>query len=166
MKSAVVVFLGINRERDMMLALEAVTGVAPVAVWHTDPTGGAFQAMLGFGFTDTSSLSNPADFIRAMISRATVLARLATGLCLRVLGDAGMGVGDLATWATAFAVSRGCLEAAPLPARATDLVTDLDLPREVLEVSRTVSLRALHRDLSDGVGLLGQVDRVVAWSFA
>jgi phosphoribosylformylglycinamidine synthase len=37
MKSAVVVFPGINRERDMMLALEAVTGIAPVAVWHTDP---------------------------------------------------------------------------------------------------------------------------------
>ena len=36
MKSAVVVFPGINRERDMMLALEAVTGVKPVAVWHTD----------------------------------------------------------------------------------------------------------------------------------
>ena len=35
MKSAVVVFPGINRERDMMLALEAVTGVKPVAVWHT-----------------------------------------------------------------------------------------------------------------------------------
>jgi phosphoribosylformylglycinamidine synthase len=37
MKSAVVVFPGINRERDMMLALEAVTGIASVAVWHTDP---------------------------------------------------------------------------------------------------------------------------------
>ncbi len=36
MKSAVVVFPGINRERDMMLALEAVTGQKPVAVWHTD----------------------------------------------------------------------------------------------------------------------------------
>jgi phosphoribosylformylglycinamidine (FGAM) synthase-like amidotransferase family enzyme len=36
MKSAVVVFPGINREHDMMLALEAVTGIAPVAVWHTD----------------------------------------------------------------------------------------------------------------------------------
>ncbi len=36
MKSAVVVFPGINRERDMMKALEAVTGTAPVAVWHTD----------------------------------------------------------------------------------------------------------------------------------
>ncbi len=36
MKSAVVTFPGINREHDMMLALETVTGVKPVAVWHTD----------------------------------------------------------------------------------------------------------------------------------
>ena len=36
MKSAVVVFPGINRERDMMLALEATTGVNPIAVWHTE----------------------------------------------------------------------------------------------------------------------------------
>jgi phosphoribosylformylglycinamidine synthase subunit PurQ / glutaminase len=36
MKSAVVVFPGINRERDMMLALEAVTGRKPIAVWHTE----------------------------------------------------------------------------------------------------------------------------------
>ncbi len=36
MKSAVVVFPGINRERDMMLALESITGVKPVSVWHTE----------------------------------------------------------------------------------------------------------------------------------
>jgi phosphoribosylformylglycinamidine synthase len=36
MKSAVIVFPGINRERDMMLALASVTGLKPVAVWHTD----------------------------------------------------------------------------------------------------------------------------------
>ena len=36
MKSAVVVFPGINREGDMMRALAAVTGHKPVAVWHTD----------------------------------------------------------------------------------------------------------------------------------
>ncbi|MCA3560644.1 MAG: phosphoribosylformylglycinamidine synthase subunit PurQ [Aestuariivirga sp.] len=36
MKSAVVVFPGINRERDMMLALESVTGTRPVSVWHTE----------------------------------------------------------------------------------------------------------------------------------
>jgi phosphoribosylformylglycinamidine synthase subunit PurQ / glutaminase len=36
MKSAVVVFPGINRERDMMLALESVTGRKPVSIWHTE----------------------------------------------------------------------------------------------------------------------------------
>ena len=36
MKSAVVVFPGINRERDMMLALETITGSRPVSVWHTE----------------------------------------------------------------------------------------------------------------------------------
>ena len=36
MKSAVVVFPGINRELDMMLALETVTGSKPVSVWHTE----------------------------------------------------------------------------------------------------------------------------------
>ena len=36
MKSAVVVFPGINRERDMMLALESVMGSKPVSVWHTE----------------------------------------------------------------------------------------------------------------------------------
>ena len=36
MKSAVVVFPGINRERDMMLAIEQVTGSKPLSVWHTE----------------------------------------------------------------------------------------------------------------------------------
>ena len=36
MKSAVVVFPGINRERDMMLALETITGAKPISVWHTE----------------------------------------------------------------------------------------------------------------------------------
>ncbi len=36
MKSAVLVFPGINRERDMARAFEVVTGVKPVMVWHTE----------------------------------------------------------------------------------------------------------------------------------
>jgi phosphoribosylformylglycinamidine synthase I len=36
MKSAVVVFPGINRETDMMLALERVCGEKPISVWHTE----------------------------------------------------------------------------------------------------------------------------------
>jgi len=36
MKSAVLLFPGINRERDMMLALEKTTGHKPHLVWHTE----------------------------------------------------------------------------------------------------------------------------------
>jgi phosphoribosylformylglycinamidine synthase len=36
MKSAVILFPGINRERDMAMALESVTGHKPVIVWHTE----------------------------------------------------------------------------------------------------------------------------------
>jgi len=42
MKSAVLIFPGINRERDMARTLELVSGRAPVIVWHADtalPTG-------------------------------------------------------------------------------------------------------------------------------
>ncbi len=38
MNSAVIVFPGINRERDMMLALESTTGKKPHTVWHTETT--------------------------------------------------------------------------------------------------------------------------------
>ena len=36
MKSAVVLFPGINRQTDMMMALEAGTGIAPLSIWHTE----------------------------------------------------------------------------------------------------------------------------------
>ncbi len=38
MKSAVITFPGINRERDMMLALESTTGIKPISVWHAEAT--------------------------------------------------------------------------------------------------------------------------------
>jgi phosphoribosylformylglycinamidine synthase subunit PurQ / glutaminase len=38
MKSAVILFPGINRERDMVLALEKTTGAKPHVVWHTETT--------------------------------------------------------------------------------------------------------------------------------
>ena len=36
MKSGVVVFPGSNRERDMLRALENITGSKPAAIWHAD----------------------------------------------------------------------------------------------------------------------------------
>jgi phosphoribosylformylglycinamidine synthase len=36
MKSAIILFPGINRERDMARALASITGTAPIIVWHGD----------------------------------------------------------------------------------------------------------------------------------
>ena len=36
MRAAVILFPGINRERDMALAIKAVTGLEPIIAWHTD----------------------------------------------------------------------------------------------------------------------------------
>jgi phosphoribosylformylglycinamidine synthase I len=36
MRSAIILFPGINRDRDMHLALEKITGTAPITVWHDD----------------------------------------------------------------------------------------------------------------------------------
>jgi phosphoribosylformylglycinamidine synthase len=36
MKSAIILFPGINRERDMQRALTTITGIAPILVWHGD----------------------------------------------------------------------------------------------------------------------------------
>ena len=36
MRSAILLFPGINRDRDMHRALEMITGVAPLTVWHGD----------------------------------------------------------------------------------------------------------------------------------
>ncbi len=36
MKSAVIVFPGLNRDRDMIAALTKVSGTAPAIVWHQD----------------------------------------------------------------------------------------------------------------------------------
>ncbi|MEC9404589.1 MAG: phosphoribosylformylglycinamidine synthase subunit PurQ, partial [Pseudomonadota bacterium] len=38
MKTAVIVFPGSNRDRDMFHALELITGTRPQSVWHTEST--------------------------------------------------------------------------------------------------------------------------------
>ncbi|MFM8748236.1 MAG: phosphoribosylformylglycinamidine synthase subunit PurQ [Aestuariivirga sp.] len=84
MKSAVVVFPGINRERDMALALESVTGVKPVTVWHAEtelPKVDLVVVPGGFSY---------GDYLRcgAIAARSPIMqdirARAAKGL--RVLG--------------------------------------------------------------------------------
>ena len=55
MKSAVVVFPGSNRDRDMIAALTKVTGTAPAVVWHKDTEVPAVDLIVipgGFSYGD------------------------------------------------------------------------------------------------------------------
>ena len=73
MRSAVIVFPGINRDRDMMRALEQVTGTKPHAVWHTDseiPSVDLIVLPGGFSY---------GDYLRcgAIAARSPVMAEIA-----------------------------------------------------------------------------------------
>jgi phosphoribosylformylglycinamidine synthase I len=84
MKSAVIVFPGINREHDMMRALASVTGTKPVAVWHADtglPKVDLVVVPGGFSY---------GDYLRcgAIAARSPIMADLVrkAGEGLKVLG--------------------------------------------------------------------------------
>jgi phosphoribosylformylglycinamidine synthase I len=84
MKSAVVVFPGINREHDMMRALAKVTGEKPVAVWHAEtelPKVDLVVVPGGFSY---------GDYLRcgAIAARSPIMADLVkkAGQGLKVLG--------------------------------------------------------------------------------
>ena len=84
MKSAVIVFPGINREHDMMLALEKTTGIKPYSVWHTDATlPDVDLVVVPGGFSYGDYLRCGAIAARSPIM-ADVVAKAAQGL--KVLG--------------------------------------------------------------------------------
>ncbi|WP_375395001.1 phosphoribosylformylglycinamidine synthase subunit PurQ [uncultured Sphingomonas sp.] len=103
MKTAVVVFPGSNCDRDLAVALRAVTGVAPVMVWHGDselPDGIGLVAVPG-GFSYGDYLRSGAIAARSPIMRAVVEAAgkglPVLGVCngFQVLTEAGLLPGAL-----------------------------------------------------------------------
>ncbi|MFN7173415.1 MAG: phosphoribosylformylglycinamidine synthase subunit PurQ [Thermaurantiacus tibetensis] len=103
MKTGVVVFPGSNCDRDLMVALELVTGVRPVALWHADPEipAGLDLVALPGGFSHGDYLRSGAIAARAPVMRAvaTHAARggLVLGICngFQVLTEAGLLPGAL-----------------------------------------------------------------------
>ena len=76
MKSAVIVFPGSNCDRDLAVAIEAVTGRAPAMVWHREtdlPEGTGLVALPG-GFSYGDYLRCGAISARSPIVRAVVEA--------------------------------------------------------------------------------------------
>ena len=103
MKTAVVVFPGSNCDRDLAVALEAVTGVKPAMVWHGDselPDGLGVIAVPG-GFSYGDYLRCGAIAARSPIMRAVADAAgrgtPVLGVCngFQVLTEAGLLPGAL-----------------------------------------------------------------------
>jgi phosphoribosylformylglycinamidine synthase len=103
MKTAVIVFPGSNCDRDVAVALESVTGVKPLMVWHGDtvlPQGVGLVALPG-GFSYGDYLRSGAIGARAPIMRAVVEAAdkglPVLGVCngFQVLTEAGLLPGAL-----------------------------------------------------------------------
>jgi len=103
MKTAVIVFPGSNCDRDIAVALEAVTGVKPAMVWHGEtslPDGVGLVALPG-GFSYGDYLRSGAVAARSPIMRAVVEAAEGglpvLGICngFQVLTEAGLLPGAL-----------------------------------------------------------------------
>lgn len=102
MKSAVVLFPGTNRERDIAVALERVTGLAPAIVWHGDTSLPKVDLIvLPGGFSYGDYLRSGAIAARAPIMRAVVDAAEAgvavLGICngFQILTESGLLPGVL-----------------------------------------------------------------------
>jgi phosphoribosylformylglycinamidine synthase len=103
MRSAVVTFPGSNCDRDMRVALETITGQAPVAVWHGDaalPERLDFIALPG-GFSYGDYLRSGAMAARSPVMRAVADAAArgvpVLGVCngFQVLTETGLLPGAL-----------------------------------------------------------------------
>lgn len=102
MKSAVVTFPGSNRERDMMHALELVSGRKPEAVWHADTSLPDVDLVVlpgGFSYGDylrsgaIAARAPVMDAIRAFAARGGLVLGVCNGF--QMLTEAGLLPGAL-----------------------------------------------------------------------
>ena len=103
MRSAVLVFPGINRERDMARALELITGEKPAMVWHADPALPAGTDLVvvpgGFSYGDylrcgaIAARAPVMDAVRAHAARGGLVLGVCNGF--QILCESGLLPGVL-----------------------------------------------------------------------
>src|ERR1700741_5403207 len=102
MKSAIVIFPGLNRERDMARALRLVTGTEPTMVWHADTELPASDLVVipgGFSYGDylrcgaIAARAQIMDAIRAHAARGGLLLGVCNGF--QILCESGLLPGIL-----------------------------------------------------------------------
>jgi phosphoribosylformylglycinamidine synthase subunit PurQ / glutaminase len=102
MKSAVVVFPGSNRDRDMIAAIEKIAGRAPIVAWHADADLPAVDLIVipgGFSYGDylrSGAIAARAPIMRAIGARASAGVPV-LGICngFQILCEAGLLPGVL-----------------------------------------------------------------------
>jgi phosphoribosylformylglycinamidine synthase len=102
MKSAVIVFPGSNRDRDMIAALTKLGGRAPALVWHKDselPDADLYVIPGGFSYGDylrAGAIAARSPILCAVAARATAGAYV-LGVCngFQILTEAGLLPGVL-----------------------------------------------------------------------
>ncbi len=102
MKTAIILFPGINRERDMTMALEAATGKTPAIVWHTEtdiPVADLIVVPGGFSYGDylrSGAIAARSPVMDALRRRAAAGTNV-LGVCngFQILVEAGLLPGAL-----------------------------------------------------------------------
>lgn len=102
MRAAVIVFPGSNCDRDVAVALEAVTGRAPAMVWHADadlPTADLIVLPGGFSYGDylrSGAMAAHSPIMRAVVAAARQGVPV-LGICngFQILTEAGLLPGVL-----------------------------------------------------------------------
>ena len=119
MKSAVLVFPGINREHDMARALQLISGREPAMVWHADtalPAGTDLVVVPGgFSYGDylrcgaIAARAPIMDAVRAHAERGGLVLGVCNGF--QILCEAGLLPGVLMRNAALKFICRRCLSA-------------------------------------------------------
>ena len=102
MKTAVIVFPGSNRDRDMFHALELITGTRPVSVWHTEsalPDADLVIVPGGFSYGDylrSGAIAARSPILKDLVAKAESGVSV-LGVCngFQILCEAGLLPGAL-----------------------------------------------------------------------
>ena len=124
------------------------------------------SSFLAAAFADQQVNQNPVEYIEGMLIRATILLRLATGSCVKLLKDSGTDSSEIHPWADSLSIVRGLWPVGGAPDNKQDLWADTEIALEALDEDESEDLYGLLRTLAIHLPTFGQAERVVAWSFA
>lgn len=130
------------------------------------PTQVVEEPLLDAAFESDVTVSSPIDFIESMMARTTVLLRISTGASLQLLDDAGLSTADTRPWVAALGNSRGLWPMNEFPDDPLDLWADIDGPRDKAGSTEPDDTYGLLQMLKEDIIVLGQAERIVAWSFS